>query len=214
MPYLLPSLCNSLHLAWPLWPLIGLLMMTNVAIVLPKQISHGLTSSIDTHILQIYYQPPQKKIQKWPIKETINSRWHVFSRICKAIVSKSYPWSLTTVITLILNQQFILTFDWYTFMNYMATIMQDPIKWTVLFLGLLNGKALAWEKKVSTWLKMFVTARNPFPSDTTSVMIWTLSFLSDLLIPYPHSSYLNLYLMAVFIWPLRLYTYWFLGSLS
>ena len=51
------------------------------------------------------------------------------------------------------TQRFILAFDRYTFMNHTATIMQDPMKRTALFLRLLDGKALAWENKVSTWLK-------------------------------------------------------------
>ena len=51
------------------------------------------------------------------------------------------------------THRFILAFDRYTFLNHMATLIRDPMKRASLFLGLLEGKALAWANKISVWLK-------------------------------------------------------------
>ena len=34
-------------------------------------------------------------------------------------------------------------------MNHTATMIRDPMKQAALFLGLLDGKALAWANKIS-----------------------------------------------------------------
>ena len=61
------------------------------------------------------------------------------------------------------TQRFILAFDCYSLMNHTAIVMQDPMKRTALFLGLLDGKALPWADKVATWVENVCDGRETLP---------------------------------------------------
>ena len=61
------------------------------------------------------------------------------------------------------TRRFILAFDRYTFLNHTATLIRDPMKCASLFLGLLEGKALAWANKISVWLKDVRDGRETLP---------------------------------------------------
>ena len=61
------------------------------------------------------------------------------------------------------TRRFILAFDRYTFLNHTATLIRDPMKRASLFLGLLEGKALAWANKISVWLKDVRDGRETLP---------------------------------------------------
>ena len=61
------------------------------------------------------------------------------------------------------THRFILAFDRYTFLNHTATLIRDPMKHASLFLGLLEGKALAWANKISVWLRDVRDGRETLP---------------------------------------------------
>ena len=48
-------------------------------------------------------------------------------------------------------------------MNHDATMIQDPMKRTALFLGLLQGKAATWANHASEWLKKVCNGREHIP---------------------------------------------------
>src|ERR1700761_7452986 len=50
------------------------------------------------------------------------------------------------------TRRFILAFNRYMFMNHTASMIQDPMKRTSLFLGLIEGKAMPWVNKTSAWI--------------------------------------------------------------
>ena len=60
-------------------------------------------------------------------------------------------------------RHFILAFDHYMFLNHTATLIRDPMKRASLFLGLLEGKALAWANKISVWLRDIRDGRETLP---------------------------------------------------
>ena len=67
---------------------------------------------------------------------------------------------------------FILAFKRYVFMNHTATMIRDPMKRASLFLGLLDGKALAWANKISAWIDDVREGREnvPFGYDVWQVV--------------------------------------------
>ena len=48
-------------------------------------------------------------------------------------------------------------------MNHTATMIRDPMKQAALFLGLLDGKALAWANKISAWIDDVREGRENIP---------------------------------------------------
>ena len=51
------------------------------------------------------------------------------------------------------TKRFLLAFNRYCFMNHDATMIQDPMKRSALFLGLCQGKAINWANRASVWLE-------------------------------------------------------------
>ena len=49
------------------------------------------------------------------------------------------------------------------FLNHTATLIRDPMKRASLFLGLLEGKALAWANKISVWLRDICNGHETLP---------------------------------------------------
>lgn len=65
------------------------------------------------------------------------------------------------------TQHFLILFNWYMFLNHNASIIQDPMKGTALFLGLIQGKALFWANCALLWMKKIHEQRESLLFDHT-----------------------------------------------